>query len=416
MNDKPAASHPTPGPLPRVRALLAEAEHLLRGELDTPIPPGAAPAIADEITATLGGIGRIQSATARLAERARTNAGMASSGFKNLADWMSCANGLTRAEGAHYALLGQPPEGMDATTRAVDQQHITASKAARIAYWIKRCATHRDRAAHPTETHFTTAAQDVLLPLAARRDTTCRDLDLAGRGLYATLHPYEHDKTERDLHDQRGASLFHDRDRGGFHFSMQGSSADYDRLRTALDAFTAPPEPGDTRSASQRRYDAAMEMVDFALSHSGDLPWRGGEPAQVRLTMGLDTLRGEPGAPPATSDHGTVYPLSAARLAAKDAKVRPIITDPVTGTPLDVGRSQRICPPRLRNAVMARYSSCAWEDGCDRPIAWCQVDHKTAWWDGGATDLDNLQPLCAAHNLAKEHRRAAHERRTRTHR
>ncbi|PSK92385.1 hypothetical protein CLV63_118146, partial [Murinocardiopsis flavida] len=32
------------------------------------------------------------------------------------------------------------------------------------------------------------------------------------------------------------------------------------------------------------------------------------------------------------------------------------------------------------------------------------------------TDLDNLQPLCAAHNLAKEHRRAAHERRTRTHR
>ncbi|WP_425573569.1 HNH endonuclease signature motif containing protein [Nocardiopsis rhodophaea] len=55
---------------------------------------------------------------------------------------------------------------------------------------------------------------------------------------------------------------------------------------------------------------------------------------------------------------------------------------------------------------MAQRQRCAWQGGCDRPIAWCQVDHKVAWWDGGRSDLSNAQPLCRFHNLEKEHRRA----------
>ncbi|MBS3939824.1 MAG: hypothetical protein KG028_02580 [Actinobacteria bacterium] len=46
--------------------------------------------------------------------------------------------------------------------------------------------------------------------------------------------------------------------------------------------------------------------------------------------------------------------------------------------------------------------------GCDRPARGAQIDHAAPWWPTrpdqppGTTDLDNLGPLCATTNRAKE--------------
>lgn len=36
--------------------------------------------------------------------------------------------------------------------------------------------------------------------------------------------------------------------------------------------------------------------------------------------------------------------------------------------------------------------------GCARPARDCDIDHLTAWADGGATDHDNLEPECRHHH------------------
>ncbi|MEZ5183238.1 MAG: HNH endonuclease signature motif containing protein [Acidimicrobiales bacterium] len=43
---------------------------------------------------------------------------------------------------------------------------------------------------------------------------------------------------------------------------------------------------------------------------------------------------------------------------------------------------------------------CYWP-GCDAPAHRCQIDHLIGWEQGGATDIDNLGPICGFHNRLK---------------
>lgn len=66
--------------------------------------------------------------------------------------------------------------------------------------------------------------------------------------------------------------------------------------------------------------------------------------------------------------------------------------------PLDLGRRARLVQPKQKLALSSMFDSCAFP-GCDIPVRWCQF-HHVRWWgrDGGATDLDNLRPLCRRHH------------------
>ena len=66
------------------------------------------------------------------------------------------------------------------------------------------------------------------------------------------------------------------------------------------------------------------------------------------------------------------------------------------GHPVNLGRSMRIVPERIRRLVLARDGGCAYP-GC---VATGHVDvhHVVHWTDGGRTDLDNLVALCAFHH------------------
>ena len=116
--------------------------------------------------------------------------------------------------------------------------------------------------------------------------------------------------------------------------------------------------------------------------------------AEVQVTVALaDLLDGADGSGPigALLEDPTV-PIMLRRL----------VTDPLTGRALDLGRRRYEVSEALRRWIVARDRTCRFP-GCSRRAAACQVDHVTAWSDEGATDAANLHALCTRHHQLKTH-------------
>jgi hypothetical protein len=92
-------------------------------------------------------------------------------------------------------------------------------------------------------------------------------------------------------------------------------------------------------------------------------------------------------------------------LDQRGVELRTIIVD--HGQVLGVGRASRVPPGWLRDATLAVHSTCT-GPLCDRPALGADLDHARPWQPThphqlpGGTDVDNLGPLCAATNRAKE--------------
>ena len=82
------------------------------------------------------------------------------------------------------------------------------------------------------------------------------------------------------------------------------------------------------------------------------------------------------------------------------------VVTPVTvrdGVVLDVGRTRRLATRAQRRALRVMHPTCA-IPGCTGPFDACQPHHITWWRHGGATDLDNLVPLCSRdHHRVHDH-------------
>ena len=79
---------------------------------------------------------------------------------------------------------------------------------------------------------------------------------------------------------------------------------------------------------------------------------------------------------------------------------RRLVTDPASGTVVDVGRTRYRPPAGLADLVRARDRACVFPT-CHTPAERCDIDHLTAWGQGGTTSLDNLATLCEAHHRLK---------------
>jgi hypothetical protein len=85
-------------------------------------------------------------------------------------------------------------------------------------------------------------------------------------------------------------------------------------------------------------------------------------------------------------------------------RLRTVLVD--NGTVVGVGRATRVPPGWLTHAVLSIHDTCT-GPVCDRPARGADIDHAAPWWPidhrpGGATDLEELGPLCAGTNQAKE--------------
>ena len=79
---------------------------------------------------------------------------------------------------------------------------------------------------------------------------------------------------------------------------------------------------------------------------------------------------------------------------------RRLVTDPASGVVIDVGRTRYRPPAGLADLVRARDRACVFPT-CQTPACRCDIDHLTAWSQGGTTSLDNLVTLCEAHHRLK---------------
>ncbi|VEI14593.1 HNH endonuclease [Actinomyces viscosus] len=98
--------------------------------------------------------------------------------------------------------------------------------------------------------------------------------------------------------------------------------------------------------------------------------------------------------------HGAAVPAATAWCLAAGGTWRRLVTDPLSGTVIDVGRSRYRPPAGLADLVRARDHSCVYPT-CQTPAQRCDIDHLTPWSQGGTTSLDNLVTLCQTHHRLK---------------
>jgi len=95
-------------------------------------------------------------------------------------------------------------------------------------------------------------------------------------------------------------------------------------------------------------------------------------------------------------------PADVVRSLLGDATMRRMITDPITGHLLELGRRTYRVPDALRRFIEARDQTCRFP-GCSRRAIHCEIDHAIPWSEGGETSPGNLGALCTRHHRMKTH-------------
>ncbi|WP_341360863.1 DUF222 domain-containing protein [Georgenia sp. M64] len=159
----------------------------------------------------------------------------------------------------------------------------------------------------------------------------------------------------------------------------------------------APPPASATPDCST---SGDRSSAGPAASAGGSAPVAislGSAPVRVHVTVPLTTLLGG-GEPGTLEGYGPIDPATARALALRGTWRR-LVTDPLTGTVLDHGRTTYRPPKDLADLVRDRDGTCV-RPGCGTAAARCELDHSLAWSQGGTTALTNLGCACGGdHDL-----------------
>ncbi len=149
-------------------------------------------------------------------------------------------------------------------------------------------------------------------------------------------------------------------------------------------------EPNDHRQAQ-----ALIALVNGASDTASDVSAR----AEIVIHVDLETLQhGLHAGGTCRTALGADLPVETVRRLACEAEILPVVLDG-RSVPIDVGRSKRLATVHQRRALEAIYPTCAIPD-CEVIFDHCNVHHIEYWENGGATDLNNMVPLCSRHHHA----------------
>jgi Domain of unknown function (DUF222) len=165
-------------------------------------------------------------------------------------------------------------------------------------------------------------------------------------------------------------------------------------FKTAAEALAKRKDREDDRTHSQRMVDAVGELAMHAMGQ-GTLPRRHGVKPHINLTMTLEGLKNELGAPPA--DLELSLPIStrtAERIACDCTISRVLLAD---SRVIDVGRATRVVSAPTMRALRVRDKGCRFP-GCDRQVNWSSPHHIVFWARGGPNNLPNMVLLCYFHH------------------
>ncbi len=122
----------------------------------------------------------------------------------------------------------------------------------------------------------------------------------------------------------------------------------------------------------------------------------------MHITVPYSTMTGVDDEPCKLVGYGPIPAHLARDLAAQAGAVwRRIVTDPLSGAVLDVGRTSYRPPVALVDFVRARDVTCR-NPRCRTSAAACELDHVVEWQDDGVTAEHNLCALCVRHHDLKE--------------
>ncbi|WP_246127815.1 HNH endonuclease signature motif containing protein [Amycolatopsis rhizosphaerae] len=126
------------------------------------------------------------------------------------------------------------------------------------------------------------------------------------------------------------------------------------------------------------------------------------EPPRAEVFVYLDflTWTGLRNEPAELAGHGPI-PAQLARDIAQNATIRRVITDPMTGIPIEVGRHRYRPSAATKELVQVRDRECR-VPGCHRPVQACDLDHVEPWAHGGDADSANLCGLCRRDHRLKD--------------
>ncbi|WP_448005425.1 DUF222 domain-containing protein [Agromyces bauzanensis] len=175
-----------------------------------------------------------------------------------------------------------------------------------------------------------------------------------------------------------------------------------DRLDRVARAAVDTGAHSDARVADQLRADAARDLLlhgrlpnesEFAAAVATARP-------TVHVTVPALTLIGVSAEPGQLDGYGPIDDDTARRICARAQSFIRLLTDPVSGTVLDVDRTSYRPPADLKRWLQVRDGTCRFP-GCNRRAIRCETDHTIGWEDGGCTAFDNMANLCPMHHHLK---------------
>ena len=378
-----------------------------------------AAALGEETEQIMHAVGGLQMQAARRLSRFIAQGGPAADGSPSLAAWLGQRCRLRPWETRPFTAIAAHLHLLDDTVTAFANGEIGFGDVATIAEGIDRAAETMDPEWSPER--IAAAAQPILLGAAAK--VTPAQLRRVACRIAMTLDGEDAERRRRQLERQAYLNIGQTIDGAGSLRAEMGA-ADLAVLEKTVDTFAPLPaadRPRWQNAAGNRRLRGLITACQIALSEAGRHGHRerGGAPVRIHVIASAATVDPDvpaTQAPPGRTEYGTIISateiremidrdaVSTSRVHV-DADGRVIDRFTADGQPLDWGRTRRFFTAAQREVYLTVHDACAAE-GCDRPVAWADIDHDQAWADGGRTDLANGRPLCRWHNLRKEERRS----------
>ncbi|MGN8130041.1 DUF222 domain-containing protein [Paenarthrobacter sp. 22069] len=179
------------------------------------------------------------------------------------------------------------------------------------------------------------------------------------------------------------------------------ASAIWNRTTATARGLQSPDEP---RTLTQLRPDIAASLLlgEGNTAELGKVPT---PRADVLVTVPVFALLGITDEPAELDGFGPI-PASMARTLVADGadSFYRVLVDPRYGAPLEIGRTRYRLPETIKQWIRMRDRRCTFP-GCSNHTPDNDIDHGTAWEDGGSTGISNLAQLCHKHHRLKHNSR-----------
>jgi hypothetical protein len=231
-----------------------------------------------------------------------------------------------------------------------------------------------------------------LIPLAIAKEWTPAELARAARKAVIAADPDGAADRASEARKASDVQLFGEANEMAT-LTSYGPAVTMTQIRDRLDARARQLKAeGDPRNLGQLRIQALSDAVLGADTSS----W---PTVRADVTIDLATYLGVTRTPGELTGYGPIAAETARELTA-EAQLRRLVTDPIEGTVIDVGR-RRYRPTRRQHEIVKAVHQICTMPGCLRPAMHCDEDHRIDYGEGGATSTCNLHPLCRRHHNLK---------------